>query len=833
MTFPFQRRSLGSLLRSWRKEERRAPLQSRGFVRSLALALLILVPLLWLQLQRRSNEIARQAQESRDDTLAIMEADLSVMKRAAGDWGHWDDVDRYMRGQNPDYQRTNLQTAALFDGGAVMVLLDNRGAPRITFADPALRPPSYSALIRCVQGNVARLVDVRSTVRLACRTENGQIYLGAATMISNNTAKAPAAGTIAVFDPLLKHEYTERILRRLQILRQELVMLPVSAAAGGRHEASENSDKDEPIVPLIYSSNDTILGLKRPPVRMLLGRSLLGDGPFLLGILMLATVLRALQMLDRRRQVLRDRLAERKVNHGIRRASEDLHQLIERLGQHHQLLGPQLSAEGLPSLVDSLPLAVLDAGSLGGGPDQGNQGAIRPFDQVVRRFREVLASARCLALQDPLTQLPNRRHFMEQLAREAARHRQLNQHFAVLFLDVDKFKAINDSYGHAVGDGVLVHVAQRLARVLRPRDFLARYGGDELAVLLDLSGLDDVSAAGLNAAGLATAKRLSEAVRDPIEVDGLKIDISLSIGISLVAPDDADLGEALRRSDLAMYEAKRSRHSRIVGPDLVVMGTKLHSYQLYADLIQAIRSHQLQMVFQPIVDAEGRLIAAEALVRWHHPQLGPIDPSLILELAEHHRQMSLLGPELIKISMEGFSTLARQHPSLAFALNLSASQLQDANLAELLLAQLHGQGLPARQLILEITEHCFLEPNATVNRNLERLRAEGIRFALDDFGTGYSSLVLLRLIRPDLVKIDKSFIQAMKTDADAVHIVRVIVDLAQAMGLELIAEGIEDEQTFALLKQLGLHQFQGFALSQPLSLQDWATDLLPGQLLHC
>lgn len=808
-------RPLIRLLRSWWKEERCTPADRGGSLRIAALSLLVVTPLLALQLQRRSASILRQQEAVRDDTLALMEATLSSTNRVARDWGHWDDAYRFARGTNPGYVRNNLGTGALFDGGAIMVMLRPDGSPLLVYAAPPFRLVSYAALIRCAQENRGRLPTLRSTLRLACQADNGSLYLGTATHVSNNTATAPSAGTLAMFDPLSKREFTSPIQRRLQLLRRDLVFEPAGSA---RFSADL-----ERIQPTIHSSGGTVLAIRQQALLPILGRSLLEDLPLLVVIPLLLLSLRAIQLLGRRRRRIVERQAERLASHRIRQACRQLDQLIEGLvsgerqvADARHLFG-RLSLEATTAPAGIEPDPAAPAGSI----------HERELARVTGRFQRFLHSASNLALLDPLTQLPNRRYFIAQLADAVARYSARGQHFALLFVDIDKFKVINDTYGHAVGDGVLVSVCQRLREVLHSGDFMARYGGDELAVILDLSTVADPSPELLNRAARERAHAMVDSVVAPVLVGDLPIAVSLSIGVTLVDPHEQDVAALIQRSDLAMYQAKRSRSGRIVGPDDVDQAPQLSSYQLFTDLIQAIRSRQLQVFFQPILAAGGRRHGYEALARWRHPQRGWIEPFLFLEMAEQHRQTQLLGWELIRLSLDGFQQLHRRDPSLRFYFNLAPNQLLEPDLAERLLDQLQDRALPPSQLTLELTEHSILEPNATVSANLEALRQAGLRLALDDFGTGYSSLVLLKSLRPDVVKIDKSFVQAIRRDADARHIITLIAALAPRLDLELIAEGIEERSLLEDLEPLGIALFQGFAFGRPSPVQDWLEEAPP------
>jgi EAL domain-containing protein (putative c-di-GMP-specific phosphodiesterase class I) len=289
----------------------------------------------------------------------------------------------------------------------------------------------------------------------------------------------------------------------------------------------------------------------------------------------------------------------------------------------------------------------------------------------------------------------------------------------------------------------------------------------------------------------------------------------------LVDPDDTDISEIIQRSDLAMYQAKRSHHRRVIGPEDVSSDPQPNNYDLFNDLMLAIRSHQLQVFFQPIVNAEGGWHGFEALARWHHPQRGWVEPLQFLDLAEQHRQTHLLVDELIRMSMHGFQQLNHKFPGLQYYLNLVPHQLLDPQLAHRLLNELNSRNLRAESLTLELTEHSILEPRAAVGFNLQTLRQAGMNLALDDFGTGYSSLVLLKTLRPDVVKIDKSFIQAIRHDSDALHIITLIASLAPRLDLELIAEGLEDRSVLSQLIDVGISLFQGFEFGQPAPLDDW------------
>lgn len=448
-------------------------------------------------------------------------------------------------------------------------------------------------------------------------------------------------------------------------------------------------------------------------------------------------------------------------------------------------------------------------------------------NQRVRRVVEVSRAERHvqhLAYNDTLTGLPNRLMFTSQmnLAVERASTHQIN--FGVLFLDLDRFKFINDTLGHDVGDNVLQTVAARIKNCVRAGDCVARQGGDEFTILLN--DLPDAVAAG------AVAQKICASLALPFDVEKHEIFVNASIGIALFPTDGEDVSSLLRRADTAMYRAKRSS-TRVCFYEPNMEQAISGHLKLEADLRHALERNELTVYYQPVLRAvDNQLVGMEALVRWQHPSRGLVAPGEFIPMAEETGLIVALGEQVLNMACA--QTKAWRDVSgadLHVAVNLSARQLeQAADVVSMVQAALRASGLPPSALILEITESVLMEHARDTIVTLHQLRNLGVRLAIDDFGTGYSSLGYLKRFPTDTLKIDRSFVQDMIHDQDAASIVTGIVALAHSLRLEVVAEGVETEEQRAALAALGCDYLQGYLLSRPIpdtQFQEYL--LLPGR----
>ena len=447
----------------------------------------------------------------------------------------------------------------------------------------------------------------------------------------------------------------------------------------------------------------------------------------------------------------------------------------------------------------------------------------RPAVQVVARdiSRRKQMEERLLhdAFHDALTGLPNRALFMDhlRLAVERARRPKKKYLFAVLFLDLDRFKIINDSLGHTMGDQLLVATAGRIQKCLRHLDTVARFGGDEFAVLLD--GVEDVNDT------IRVAQRLQRELTTPINVGGHEVFTSVSIGIALSNTGYERPEDVVRDADTAMYRAKAAGKSRYEIFDTGMHSRAVALLRLETDLRRAVEREEFVVHYQPIVSlSDDSIQGFEALVRWRHPERGLVTPSEFIPVAEETGLIIPLGRWVLREACRQMHRLQAASPArpLSLSVNLSGKQFMQPDLVGQVKQVLSETGFDPRRLHLEITESSVIENTETVTEMLMQLRALGIRLSMDDFGTGYSSLSYLHRFPIHTLKIDRSFVSGGDGENE---IVRTIIMLARNMGMDIVAEGVETKEQLAYLKELKCEYGQGFLFSRPLDL-DTACKLL-------
>ena len=419
------------------------------------------------------------------------------------------------------------------------------------------------------------------------------------------------------------------------------------------------------------------------------------------------------------------------------------------------------------------------------------------------------ASARAqeAAIHDSLTGLPNRTLLVDRLHHALARTQRSKLVHALIYLDLDGFKRVNDIYGHSTGDHLLVAVAQRLDAAIRPSDTAARLHGDEFAVLCE--DLDDVSQ------GHQIAQRLEDAFAAPFRIDGMELASSASIGIAYGTATDHDPEAIIHRADLAMFEAKRVRSGpQVFSADLQV--TADDRATLSMDLQHAVSRDQLNTVYQPIVElATGTTTGFEALLRWTHPSRGPVSPAVLIPLAEESGLISDIGRFVLRRTVHDRRLQQRpiSGPPMAMSVNVSAQQLMAGDFTAVVAETLSE--IPPDRLHLEVTESVLLADEVRARDVLRDLKDMGVTMSLDDFGTGYSSLIYLKRFPFDIIKIDRSFVSDLVRDAASHAIVSSIIDLVHVLGMTAIAEGIETEEQRELLSELGCDAGQGFLFARP------------------
>jgi diguanylate cyclase (GGDEF)-like protein len=408
------------------------------------------------------------------------------------------------------------------------------------------------------------------------------------------------------------------------------------------------------------------------------------------------------------------------------------------------------------------------------------------------------------AHHDSLTGLPNRKLFCAQLEQALKRVRR-GERLAVLYLDVDHLKRVNDTLGHPAGDKLLKGVADRLRGCVRDIDFVARLSGDEFAIIQ--SSLDRPSDAA------ALAKRVREAIHEPFDLDGHEVTVDISVGISIAPNDATDLNELLKTADIALYEAKNTGRGTYCFYQTEMNERMQARSKLERDLQRALTNGEFELFYQPVVSLEDNKIGSfEALLRWRHPERGLVSPTEFIPLAEETGLIVPLGEWVLRAAC---AEATNWPDDIAVAVNVSAIQVTNKNLINVVVGSIASAGIPANRLILEITESAFLQNTFANLTTLKRLHELGVRFAMDDFGTGYSSLGYLTSFPFSKIKIDRSFIAGLANKKESRAVVRAIADMARNLNMRVIAEGVETAEQREQARTLGCTDIQGYLISVP------------------
>ncbi|PSB16493.1 PAS domain S-box protein [Phormidesmis priestleyi ULC007] len=453
-------------------------------------------------------------------------------------------------------------------------------------------------------------------------------------------------------------------------------------------------------------------------------------------------------------------------------------------------------------------------------PIRDEQGQVTHFVSVMREVTErkqVEEQLRLNAFHDSLTGLPNRLLFMERLAQTVTRSRQSADHqFAVLFLDLDRFKVINDSLGHLIGDQLLIAIARRLEACVSREDTVSRLGGDEFTILLErIQNLEDAK---------KIAERVHQTLSTPFNLNGHEVFTSASIGITLSTTDYELPEDLLRGADIAMYRAKASGRACHEVFDTEMHTRVVNLLQLENDLRRAVEHQEFLLYYQPIVAlATGKMMGFEALVRWQHPEQGIVSPVKFVPMAEETGLIIPLGQWVLREAcrqMKAWHTAFPDQPPLSISVNLSSRQFSQPSLIKQIRQILDDTELEAHHLKLEITESAIMENPESAMDMMLQLKAMGIQLSADDFGTGYSSLGYLYRFPMDLLKIDRSFISRVDVDGEKLELVKTIITLSWNLGMDVVAEGVETTKQLAQLKALKCEYAQGYLFSKPVCSAD-------------
>jgi diguanylate cyclase (GGDEF)-like protein len=491
----------------------------------------------------------------------------------------------------------------------------------------------------------------------------------------------------------------------------------------------------------------------------------------------------------------------------------------DRMVEHSGSVESEFRLEAVPVHVSGSATGSLVAVQPAASGDEHQASLLAAFAQQVSL---ALTDARTVeamreAYRDSLTGLPTRMLFLERLERSLGERAQL----VVLFIDLDRFKTVNDCLGHRAGDELLTEVAERIRETLRASDLAARLGGDEFAVLLEASADD----------GCRTAERIAARIAEPFLIAGRTVYIGASVGVAPWMGKGIKAAALVSNADVAMYRAKKAGSGRVAVFEPAMLTAVVTQLDLQMDLRNALAGKQLLVNYQPIVRlATGELSGVEALMRWRHPTRGLVPPDVFIPIAEQIGLINELGRWVLAEAVMELAELRRSQPELTVSVNLSPRELADPALVARVVETLAAAGLPGCALTVELTETALMTDPASAMRVLRSLRELGVRISLDDFGTGYSSLSYLRQFPVDQLKIDRTFVADVCESTEGRALVQAVIDLARALHLEVVVEGIEDAKQLRQLISMGCRLGQGYHMYRPMDTAD-LRHLVQGRVL--
>ena len=457
---------------------------------------------------------------------------------------------------------------------------------------------------------------------------------------------------------------------------------------------------------------------------------------------------------------------------------------------------------------------------------QGQVYALCGISTDVTEQKKAVSEIHQLAFYDPLTSLPNRRLLLDHLKNAHAASARSGANGALVFIDLDNFKVVNDTQGHAEGDHLLQKIAERLGACLRPHDLLARLGGDEFVLLLrDLSPVPDQAAQ----EALSVARKMQTALVPPVALAGSDHEVTASMGIALFSDAQGNSQDLLRWADMAMYEAKAAGRNAVRFFNPAMQQRAQAQAAILSDMRHALQTQAFVLHYQPQCHTGGALSGVEALVRWPHPDKGMLPPAQFVQAAEDNGLIVALGDWILREGCRQMAQWAALTPGAHWrlAINVSARQFHHPDFVDQVMAALHTTGVNPQRIELELTESLLLEDVDNVLAKMAALRTQGVSFSLDDFGTGYSSLSYLKSLPIYKLKIDQSFVRDLAQSTDSQAIVRTVVALAHNLELDVIAEGVETPAQQAALQHLGCQQFQGYLFSRPVPAAELQAQWLP------